>query len=287
MPFAIGTSESLLLWERRSEMSFTDKVQKELQEEQSIYDHICKELKKIPVGTLSVSEVNEYKYFTAQLPKNNIRIGNINCRGNTPKSRKIISELTARYCIEKMKSSIEHNKKLLCSLLDGYLPYDPNILLPKFPKAYKEITDGIFSHTGFVNYASFQDDNPPDAFRNDGRINRTASGVLVRSKSEMAIADNYSRRGDLFIYEGKLILPDGTILHPDFKIYIPELRKYRFHEHLGLPTDPKYMASFLWKEQKYIEYGIYPNRDLLITIEEPGGGIDMEKLNQMLDWFLA
>lgn len=103
----------------------------------------------------------------------------------------------------------------------------------------------------------------------------------------MAIADNYTRREDLFVYESKLVLPDGTVIHPDFKIYIPELRKFRFHEHLVFPDNPEYMRSFLWKEQKYIEFGIYPNRDLLITIEEPGGGIDMEKLNQMLDWFLA
>jgi len=47
------------------------------------------------------------------------------------------------------------------------------------------------------------------------------------------------------------------------------------------------LSYTLWKLGKYMESGIYPNKDLLITIEEPGGGIDIENLNQMLDWFLA
>ncbi len=76
-------------------------------------------------------------------------------------------------------------------------------------------------------------------------------------------------------------------LPPDFTVIIPEYNIEKYHEHLGMPENPKYVQSFLWKLGKYMESGIYPNKDLLITIEEPGGGIDIENLNQMLDWFLA
>ena len=47
----------------------------------------------------------------------------------------------------------------------------------------------------------------------------------------------------------------------------------------------EYIQSTLWKLDKYIRAGIYPNRDLLLTVEEPNTGLDMEKLNQMIDCF--
>lgn len=269
-------------------MAFIDRINSEQEYEEQLCYRLKNELKKIPHGTLSAKESHGFLYTTAKSGDKQLYLGNIGKNGNeNDKNHRIVKTLTARYCIEEMISRLESNIKLMRKIKESYKTYDPNNLIDSFPKAYKQITEEIFNRTGFLDYSKLCEELPPDDFRSDDRIHRTASGIMVRSKGEVAIADNYVRRGDLFVYEKKLILPDGTELHPDFTVIIPEYNIEKYHEHLGMPENPKYVQSFLWKLGKYMESGIYPNKDLLITIEEPGGGIDIENLNQMLDWFLA
>ena len=267
-------------------MSIIDQLKREKDEELRIYKTVCAELKKIPVGNLKVTESRGVKRFTAHTAKGTYKFGNINSRSDSTKNAvKIVGELSARHCMEVMKNNIEHNVKIIDRLCKKLRPYDPNLLIPGFTKAYKEITDGIFRHTGFPEYSKWIGMYGADDFRNDGRIHKTASGAMVRTRVEMAIGDNYTLRGLNYIYEKKLILPDGTILHPDFTVPVPGTDKVIYHEHLGLLDKEEYIQSTLWKLDKYIRAGIYPNRNLLLTVEEPNTGLDMEKLNQMIDCF--
>ena len=265
-------------------MSIIDQIIWEQQNEASLYKRLGKELQKIPHGKLSVTETKGYKYFTAYNKDNKLKIGALNSKADK-KDIKLVEELTARHCIEIMKKNIETNYRLLEYVKKHFKQYDPNLLIPDFTKAYKEITDGIFRHTGFPEYSKWTGTYGADDFRNDGRIHKTASGAMVRTRVEMTIGDNYTLRGLNYIYEKKLILPDGTILHPDFTVPVPGTNNVIYHEHLGLLDKEEYIQSTLWKLDKYIRAGIYPNRDLLLTVEEPNTGLDMEKLNQMIDCF--
>ena len=266
-------------------MSITDQLRRELEREQNIYRSLSKELKKIPQGKLTVHEAHKSLYFSAYTKNGKAELGRIGAKGSACNARKLVSELTARYCIEKMKRNIEANLRLLSHFIKHFRPYDPNDLIPGFPKAYREVTDGIFTHTGFPEYARWTGMYGADDFRNNGRIHKTASGALVRTRVEVAIADNYTMRGLPFIYEKRLILPDGIILHPDFTIPVPGTTRVIYHEHLGMLNKDDYRASASWKLSAYMSAGIYPGRDLMLTAEEPDGGLDMEKLNQMIDCY--
>ena len=85
----------------------------------------------------------------------------------------------------------------------------------------------------------------------DGRVFQTNNGELVRSKSEMLIANELYRRGILYQYE----LPDGNFQNalPDF--ILPDYDNVII-EHLGLITDAEYHQRWNQKTKKYDRQGI-------------------------------
>lgn len=109
-------------------------------------------------------------------------------------------------------------------------------------------------------------------YRSDGRVFQTNNGELVRSKSEMLIANEFHRLGILYEYE----LPDDNIQNalPDF--ILPEYDKVII-EHLGLMTDAEYRKRWNEKAKQYEE----ENRLYLCTNEE-----EMKHLNPTIERLL-
>lgn len=95
-----------------------------------------------------------------------------------------------------------------------------------------------------------------------GRIHQTLSGVMVRSKSEVIIANILHDNGISFEYEQDLYSPDGILYSPDFTITWN--RKTYFWEHLGMLDDEEYASN--WKTKKAWYEKHFPGQ--LITTEE-------------------
>lgn len=88
-------------------------------------------------------------------------------------------------------------------------------------------------------------------YRSDGRVYQTSSRTFVRSKSEMLLANEFTRRGMYFEYEEPTeevsdALPDFTF--PDYGGIILE--------HLGLLPDAEYVHRWENKAKEYEEKGI-------------------------------
>ena len=111
------------------------------------------------------------------------------------------------------------------------------------------------------------------------KIHRTKRGVMVRSKSEVIIANelenagldwNYEN-GDQFIEaQGKKLLPDFVIQHNGKKYY---------WEHLGLLNNSKYRKD--WEEKKKCYLSI---KDIIlkITTDKPNGAIDSDDVLKII-----
>ncbi|MBN1875490.1 MAG: ATP-dependent DNA helicase RecQ, partial [Anaerolineae bacterium] len=95
-----------------------------------------------------------------------------------------------------------------------------------------------------------------------GRIYRTLSGELVRSKSEVIIANILYSSGIPFAYESRLTAPDGSSRLPDFTIEWHG-RTY-YWEHLGMLDIEDYQREWELKKAWYIAY--FPGQ--LITTQE-------------------
>lgn len=274
-----------------NDMRIKREISKEINSERNLDAELKKILNGIPTGRLTVRKSRSSKYYTAHFAEGRQYIGNPKKLRNH-KANVLIQNLSIRFYAEKMREIIKNNiiqlEKALCRIKD----YDPNNLLDKAPEAYQIIGTEEFERLGFPDHRAFENEcngsseHYYNSFRDGDKTHVTATGIKVRSRAEVAIADTYTLKGLEYRYEEPLILPDGTVLHPDFTIFVPSLRKDIYHEFAGMLSKQEYCSSFIWKEQKYIEYGMYPNRDYFVTCEERDGSIDMEKLGTIIDDFL-
>ena len=126
------------------------------------------------------------------------------------------------------------------------------------------------SHLVGINCSLFDFTPAPDGFEllrregylEDRKIHRTLADVMVRSKSEVIIANLLFDREVAFEYEKPLYAPDGSFYLPDFTI---NWRGERFFwEHLGLLVRDEYRRKWQTKREWYEEH--FPGR--LVTTEE-------------------
>ena len=100
----------------------------------------------------------------------------------------------------------------------------------------------------------------------ENRKHETKSGKMVRSKSEVIIADSLFDNELMFKYEPKIVIC-GKILYPDFEIMHPVFKTLFWWEHLGMIDDPEYVIRNIEKFEYYRKAGIYPGVNLIVTYE--------------------
>jgi hypothetical protein len=131
-------------------------------------------------------------------------------------------------------------------------------------------------------------------FLEEGLIHRTERGDLVRSKSELVIAEKLHARGIEYAYEQPLSLGQGRMRYPDFTIADHARGVIFYWEHLGLLDDPGYRARWDRKRAEYLTAGIKPWQDgggpegtLIETWDEPGGRLDAARIGKLIEEVLG
>jgi thymidylate kinase len=97
-----------------------------------------------------------------------------------------------------------------------------------------------------------------------GRIHKALTGDMVRSKSEVIIANMLHEREISFYYEKPLIAKDGSMYLPDFTLVIRGEEYY--WEHLGMLDKPEYQRHW---EEKQSWYEQHFSGQLVTTTEGP------------------
>lgn len=90
-----------------------------------------------------------------------------------------------------------------------------------------------------------------------GLVHRTDRGELVRSKNELLIANLLHELDVTYLYEEPFTGADGRTVKPDFTI-TTDLGETLLWEHLGMLTDPRYVAKWAWKRRWYADNGVRP-----------------------------
>src|SRR5205823_2340380 len=104
-------------------------------------------------------------------------------------------------------------------------------------------------------------------------IHRTLAGFMVRSKSEVIIANMLFERDIPFRYELRRSAPDGTFYLPDFTV--TWAGRTWFWEHWGLMEDEKYRRHQQTKKQWYEKH--FPGT-LVETFESTNLSADADAL---------
>ncbi|MBR8535113.1 AAA family ATPase [Carboxylicivirga sediminis] len=106
-----------------------------------------------------------------------------------------------------------------------------------------------------------------------GKIHETLSEYMVRSKSEVIIANMLTERNIPFWYEKPLFATDGTFYLPDFTVMLAGEEYYL--EHVGRLDLPNYKAHWEEKELWYKKH--FPNK-LLTTYESGSLSNDIDRI---------
>jgi hypothetical protein len=128
-------------------------------------------------------------------------------------------------------------------------------------------------------------------FLEERLIHNTARGELVRSKSEVIIANLLHAKTIDYAYEQELVLGGvPTNKFPDFTIEDDNTGEIYYWEHLGMLGDRGYKRRWDEKEQWYRDNDILPydagggpNGTLIITRDDPKGGIDSLDINRLIE----
>jgi hypothetical protein len=125
-------------------------------------------------------------------------------------------------------------------------------------------------------------------FFEDRLIHRTRRGELVRSKSEVIVADRLADMNIDYLYEKELTI-DGVSKFPDFTIKDAESGTTFFWEHCGMLHDPEYKARWDQKLIWYRKHGILPydegggeNGTLIVTRDNVQGGISSQDIEAVI-----
>lgn len=114
-------------------------------------------------------------------------------------------------------------------------------------------------------------------------IHRATDGTMVRSKSELVIANLLADLGMPYEYERPLegeIIP-GTI-RPDFSFETPA-GDVIVWEHLGMLGSRTYQNAWEWKREWYSQNGFEDGRNLFTTHDREDGGLDSQDILQVAE----
>jgi len=122
-------------------------------------------------------------------------------------------------------------------------------------------------------------------FLEEGLIHRTKRGDLVRSKSEVIIANELMAQGvDQYEYEKALALNSGKIVYPDFTVEDDDTGEVFYWEHLGMLHNPEYERRWNKKLKQYEDSGISTDAgNLIITRDDTVGGIDAKAIADLIE----
>ncbi|MBB2147373.1 ATP-dependent DNA helicase [Pedobacter gandavensis] len=185
-----------------------------------------------------------------------------------PKTGRIISR-------ELIYTALTRAKTKLVLFIEGDNPHwIINLSKPQYSETAKRNTN-IFSYAVRNAHA-----HVPYV---EGLIHKTKQeNLLVRSKSEVIIANELEYRSLPFQYERQYTGKNGEKKIPDFS-FTDAAGDLIILEHLGMLSVPGYRADWEKKKQFYLDNGFIEGENLFITTESELGGIDSKAIEHVID----
>lgn len=114
----------------------------------------------------------------------------------------------------------------------------------------------------------------------------TDNGELVRSKSEIIIANRLHHHNILYKYEFPLTLPNGITTHPDFTCLNINTRREIIWEHFGMMDDENYCNKTLKKINDYAKAGYVLGDNFIATFESASVPINSHTIEASIKQYL-
>lgn len=110
----------------------------------------------------------------------------------------------------------------------------------------------------------------------------TSFGELMRSKSEVLIAEALYKKNVPFKYEYPISVKNYTV-HPDFYCLNVRTGKIIIWEHFGLLENSEYAAQTVQKLYDYQRAGFFPGKNLIISTESKEFPLNSQTIEEIID----
>lgn len=238
------------------------------------------ELQHVPPGKISITQDGErFRWIhlnngkKTYIPKSNL---------------KLAEQLSYKKYLSLLLAESTHEKMAIDLYLKHHIPAKPKSeeLITESPE-YKRLLAPFFQPLSeeldaWMHESYIKSQNHPEHL-----IHKTASGNLVRSKSEAMIDMVLYTNHIPFRYECALVLGDVTVF-PDFTTRHPKNGKTYYWEHFGLMDNPEYSAKAFSKLQLYNSYEITPSIQLITTYETKEHPLSLTEIERIAaQYFLS
>jgi len=216
------------------------------------------------------------------------------------KDFKQVYDLAQKDYAQKLTASIDEERKIITDLIKGLeLISEPNtyngsmksisanIIYSKLHKDRQKLISPILISD--LEYATIweQSEYNTNVYKDEEKVYPTKKGDMVRSKSEVMLANLYYEMGIPYRYEAELILKNGKKVYPDFTLLNVDTRQELYHEHMGLLDDDEYRFHNFRKIDEYRKNGIFSGKNLFITFEAAGCPLNIKNIEENIRWILG
>lgn len=234
-------------------------------------------LKSAPAGTLRVDRHGKViQYY------NRIDPAKPNGEYIPVSNRDLAVKLAQKEYEQKMLKSVNEEIKVLLHLIEHYPACRAENVISAISPSKKELIqpfqeteEDFVKRWKSVEYIS----NP---FYESRENLLTEQGEIVKSKSELIIANLLFQAGVPYRYEFPLSLGRQGTVYPDFMILNKRLRKEILWEHLGMMDIPEYAEKAVRKITAYEENGYFPGENLILTMETRGQPLDVRLVKKLI-----
>lgn len=237
-------------------------LQLRLSELETLKERCLSDISNSPDGYIRIQKRGKsFQYYLRLDPKD--------FKGKyVPKSEHtIVKQILQRDYSSLLINEISKEINLIKSFLEKYLPNSLENIYGSFSPQRKEfITPYVISEEEYARKWSTMDYTSLGFFEGEPEL-YTSSGLRVRSKSEILIAEALARHNVPFRYEYPLKLAGLGTVYPDFLCLNKRTRREYCWEHLGMMDNEKYVNRNSIKLEKYELNGFFPGINLILTAE--------------------
>ena len=244
-----------------------------------------KSLKKAPEGSLWVHKKGTYTQYGIYLNENN----ESKLKYLSVKEKKLIQELQQKSYNEKILFVLKKQVSCLRKTLSFLKEESPEVVFNHLSEEKQKLTIPVtLSNEEYAKQWQSKKYEAP-GFSENSLPYVTQSGLRVRSKSEIIIADLLQQKKVPFLYESPLELKTfygKKIFHPDFCCLNLRTRQEFYWEHFGMMDDPEYSANAVGKLKIFNENHFKQGKNLIITMESQSNPLTAKETLRVIEDFL-
>jgi len=254
--------------------NFPEVLEEEIRDQERLIRQADKALVHAPQGYLKSRPRKERVAFYQGGP----HLGCTHVK-NITENQLLVKELFQKRVCQEIRHKAVKNLAALELLKENYECNHILDILPTLSKGYREAAFLYDAGRGEQRESEWIQEN----FNPKYHIHETTCGLLVRSKSEVIIANVLTGYGIPFMYEKSFPYPDarGFYFEPDFTFELPNGETVIW-EHLGLLNDLEYCSRNAYKLNTYQQHGFLIGRNLLITQDDQKGNCSSAYIDKLI-----